>query len=62
MNAPGVVEKLDVIENGHLGFGSGLKFVAIEPLGFQLAPKRLHRRVVIAVAFPAHAADEAVRF
>ena len=50
-----VIEGFDVIEDGQLGLVLGFKVVAMEPFGFERAPKRFHGGVVVAAAGGAHA-------
>ena len=50
MSSPGVVEALDVLEQGESGVGPGGKAPAIEQFAFQAGEEALAQRVVVAVA------------
>ena len=55
-----VVERLDVIEDGKLSVTAAVWNRLIQSgIGLQGAPERFHRRVVVAIAGPAHAPFDA---
>ena len=54
MSSPGVVEALDVLEQGESGVGPGGKAPAIEQFAFQAGEEALAQRVVVAVADRTH--------
>ena len=56
-----IVEQFDVVEHMLHGAGARKVILAVNPFGFQFAEEALRRRVVVAVAPPAHAANDAVR-
>ena len=55
MEAHGVVEGLDVVEDHEVGLGAGGGDVFAEAFGFEGGPEAFHGGVVVAVAFAAHA-------
>lgn len=60
MSAYLVVEDLDVLENGLLGFITSVEVALIDQFDFQGAPKAFHGGIVIAAGASAHARDQAV--
>ena len=60
MAPPRVVERLDIIEDGKLGFAARRQHGLIEPgVRLERAPERFHRSVVVTVSGPTHAAHQA---
>ena len=57
MEALAVVKDLNELEDGLAGLGVGFEVSAVDQFVFEGAPERLHRGVVVAVAFPAHGRD-----
>jgi len=59
VEADGIVEGFDVIEDGQLGGSAGGEALAGGAFGFEGAPEALDKGVVVAVAFATHAAGQA---
>ena len=56
MQALPIVEDDHILKHLSLGFFNSLESAFVEPFHFHLAPERLHRRIVPAVAFTRHTA------
>ena len=54
MQATGIVEALDILEEVSAGLGSGPINPMVNALGFQAVKEALHWRVVQTIAFAAH--------
>src|SRR5215472_12308888 len=54
MQAAGIVEALDILEEVSAGLGAGAINPMVNPLGLQAVKEALHRRVVQTIAFAAH--------
>ena len=59
MSSVGIVEALDVFEQGDFGFGPGGKPPWIEPLAFEAGEEALAQGVVVAVAYRTHGGPDA---
>ena len=51
MQAAGIVEALDILEEVCAGLGAGVINPVVNPLGLQAVKEALHRRVVQTIAF-----------
>ena len=60
VEAAGVIEALDVVEDRTVGVGLGEEAMTEQVFQFERAPKRLHGGVVVAVGPPAHGSDQAM--
>jgi len=56
-----VVEGFDIIEDSGASLVMSLEVVVMEPFGFESAPERFDSGVVVAAAWAAHAATNAMR-
>jgi len=54
-----VVKHFDPFKDGGPGFGPRGELTAMHQFAFEAAPEAFHRRIVVAVAGPAHAGDDA---
>src|SRR5512145_1471475 len=60
MHPAPVIEALNVVEDGASRLRPGVKRDVVEPFGLEQVEEALDRRVVVAVARAAHAADDPV--
>ena len=57
-----IVEPLDVVKDISTRFVSGSIFVSLNAFAFQCGKEAFHDRVIVATAFAAQAADDAMPF
>jgi hypothetical protein len=62
MEALGIVEGFDVIEEHSTGLGTIFRDSILQTFGFERGKKAFHRRVIVAAGFAAHARGNAVDF
>src|SRR3954466_6887436 len=60
MASEGVLEPVNVVANGLVGFLTGVEDGAPDELGFQGLKERLHHGIVVAIPFAGHRDQDAV--
>ena len=62
MEAPGIVEGFDIINEHGLGFGAVFRDFVVEAFGFERSEKTLRCRVIVTAGLAAHAGQNVVGF